>query len=271
MPPPPPISPKAFCQVVLEEVCHKQELCCTVSSEKENLKLEEPLGKADLIGRPETWPGQLASHAIPKAHELWLHSHPTGISSENTGHLPANQGTDLLFLPHRPLHLTPQRNSCTWTNLQGYVDENPPWLPLLTKAKDKSNPGFLAFGPLPHVLAPSSLNFIIQPAQQGPLQDRKETFSHTSRCIYASSFCTWELLGGPLIEVWLSLTLPWFMGVMKSQPQVAWLQVRLLSHSEPCYSCNLSHAVSCLGSYLQSNECVLSWRQILSMPIQLNL
>ena len=46
-----------------------------VSSEEENLKLQEPLGKADLIGRPETWPGQLASHAIPKARELWLHSH----------------------------------------------------------------------------------------------------------------------------------------------------------------------------------------------------
>lgn len=73
-----------------------------VSSEKENLKLQEPLGKADLIGRPEMWPGQLASHAIPKAHELWLHSHPSGINSENTGHLPANQGTDLLFLLHRP-------------------------------------------------------------------------------------------------------------------------------------------------------------------------
>lgn len=131
------------------------------------------------------------------------------------------------------------------------VDENCCWLPLLTKAEDKSNPGFLIFGPLPRVPASSSLNRIIELSlQQALLQDRKEMLSNNSNCIYTSSFCTWDLLGGFLIEVWLSLTLHWFMGVMKSQPQVTRPQVRLLSHSEPCYFCNLSRAVSCLGLYV---------------------
>lgn len=70
-----------------------------------------------------------------------------------------------------------------------------------TKAEDKSNPGFLAFGPRSQVPAPSFLSFITELSQQGPLQDRKETFSHISRCIDTRSFCIWDLLGGLLIEV----------------------------------------------------------------------
>jgi hypothetical protein len=45
------------------------------------------------------WPGQLTSHAIPKAQKRWLPSHPTSVGSQKTGHLLANKETDVFFLP----------------------------------------------------------------------------------------------------------------------------------------------------------------------------